>query len=222
MAGGAQPPNIHLQLHPKLPLLGEKGSPPALLCPSQPCPSPSGPAGTVWGHCSPPVAWGYPDPRGVGLVPGCPPALRVWGLSGRVFFGGGLSSARPFLNVTIWTMPHIFLEGKATVSQEIMGAFLPLCQRREWGRIWGVGVRGFSFVVLFSSCWHCPAPDAGGEQGSHPTPPALGWPWDGDGAAEPLDPCQPRACPALPGGLDSALYRRQVKGRQCSRCPESA
>lgn len=36
------------------------------------------------------------------------------------------------------------------VSQKIMGAFLPLCQQREWGSIWGVGVKGFSFPVLFS------------------------------------------------------------------------
>lgn len=37
------------------------------------------------------------------------------------------------------------------VSQKIMGAFLPLCQQREWGSNWGgVGVKGFSFPVLFS------------------------------------------------------------------------
>lgn len=146
---GAQPPHhIHLQLHRRLPLLGERDPHTSINVPLPALPqSPSWEG--VGDTAAPSVAWGYPDPRGVGLVPGCPPVLRVWGLSGRDFLEGAeLSQA--FFNVTIWTMPHIFLEGKATVSQKIMGAFLPLCQRRERGSIWGVGVKGFSFPVLFS------------------------------------------------------------------------
>lgn len=37
------------------------------------------------------------------------------------------------------------------VSQKIMDAFLPQCQRRERGSVWGVGVMGFSFLVLFTA-----------------------------------------------------------------------
>lgn len=38
-------------------------------------------------------------------------------------FSEGAELSQAFFNVTIWTMPHIFLEGKAMVSQKIMGAF---------------------------------------------------------------------------------------------------
>lgn len=96
VAGGTPPAPYPSAASPKA-ASPERGTPiPALMCPSQPFPSPSPQLGGGGGHCGPPIAWGCPDPRGVGLVPGCPPALRVWGLSGRVFLGR-LSSARPFL-----------------------------------------------------------------------------------------------------------------------------
>lgn len=75
----------------------ERGTPNASLnVPLPAFPQPQSPSWEGWGTLQPPTARGCPDPRGVGLVPGCPPTLRVWGLSGRVFLGR-LSSARPFL-----------------------------------------------------------------------------------------------------------------------------
>lgn len=84
-------------------------------------------------------------------------------------FPGEAELSQAFFNVTVWTMPHIFLEGKAMVSQKIMGAFLPQCQRREWGSVWGVGVMGFSFLVLFTAL----LPLLGLSRGPQPQPQPL-------------------------------------------------
>lgn len=75
------------------------------------------------------------------------------------------------------------------VSQKIMGAFLPLCQRRERGSVWGVGVKGFSFPVPFS--WlllALPCSPYWGQAGvppARPHPLSCGGGGDGGGAAQP-------------------------------------
>lgn len=86
MGGGTPPPPHPSAASPKAATVGGATPRPALVCPPTALPQPPS-WGRGGGHCGPPSLQpgGYPDPRGVGLVPGCPPALVSWGLSGRVW-----------------------------------------------------------------------------------------------------------------------------------------
>lgn len=149
--------------------------------------------------------------------------------------GGEAELSQAFFSIAIWTMSHIFLGGKATVSQKIMGAFLPLCQG-EVGSICRGGAGGMRGVLGLrccpaSSCWRSPSPSTGC-QGEAGVPPGLPAPClqplphgagdrMGDAVAHPPPgtPACPRPDPAPPGGLNSALYIRQVKRHQQSPLP---
>lgn len=119
----------------------ERGTPiPALMCPSQPCPSP--PARRGWGTLQPPIAWGYPDPCGVGLVPGCPPALRVWGLSGRVFLGEGWAQPGLFKCHNMDNASYLF-RGKSNGFPKNHGCLFTTVPATGAGQCLGGGCEGF-------------------------------------------------------------------------------